>query len=185
MTATMGTTATTATWATRFGPFTAIAAIDAAGDDIVVASGWTDDPGRLLPLVARPLRPVEMGVRRELGAITRAVQAFDDGDVGAIDAIAVRQTSGPFREDVWSALRRVAPGTPVTYAALAVAAGRPTAVRAAGTACARNAAALFVPCHRAIGADGSLRGFAYGLDVKAALLAHEAGAAGSRPVSSP
>jgi len=174
MTATTAATAATATWTTRFGPFTVIAATDAT--EVVLAGGWTSGPGRLLPLVARSLRPVDLRARPDLGAITRAVEAFDDGDVAAIDTITVRQASGPFREEVWAALRQVAPGAPITYADLAAAAGRPPASRAAGTACARNAVALFVPCHRAIGTDGSLRGFAYGLDCKAALLAHEAAA---------
>jgi O-6-methylguanine DNA methyltransferase len=59
-------------------------------------------------------------------------------------------------------------------------AGQPAAVRAAASICARNAPALFVPCHRVLRSDGSLGGFAWGLDVKRSLLAREAAAAGAR-----
>ncbi|MFN3925139.1 MAG: methylated-DNA--[protein]-cysteine S-methyltransferase, partial [Pseudarthrobacter sp.] len=72
-------------------------------------------------------------------------------------------------------LRLVQPGQPVTYARYAELAGNPRAVRAAASACAFNAAALFVPCHRVIRTDGSLGGFRWGLPVKRSLLAREAG----------
>ncbi|MGB3953022.1 MAG: MGMT family protein, partial [Solirubrobacterales bacterium] len=62
----------------------------------------------------------------------------------------------------------------VSYATLAGMSGRPRAVRAAGTACGTNAAALFVPCHRVLRTDGTLGGFGWGLHVKESLLAHEA-----------
>ena len=66
----------------------------------------------------------------------------------------------------------------MTYTEYAAKAGRPLAVRAAAAACARNAAALFVPCHRVVRTDGGLGGFRWGLPVKRWLLAHEAGAGG-------
>jgi methylated-DNA-[protein]-cysteine S-methyltransferase len=64
-------------------------------------------------------------------------------------------------------------GAPVSYTDFANLAGRPLATRAAAQACARNAAALFVPCHRILRLDGSLGGFRWGLDVKRWLLAFE------------
>jgi methylated-DNA-[protein]-cysteine S-methyltransferase len=67
----------------------------------------------------------------------------------------------------------VKPGQPVSYTAFAALAGRPAATRAAAQACARNAVALFVPCHRVLRSDGSLGGFRWGLHVKRWLLAHE------------
>jgi methylated-DNA-[protein]-cysteine S-methyltransferase len=70
-------------------------------------------------------------------------------------------------------LRHVKPGEPVTYTAFAELTGRPRAVRAAAAACARNAAALFVPCHRVLRTDGTLGGYRWGLDVKRWLLDHE------------
>jgi len=102
------------------------------------------------------------------------VEAFSAGDVQAIDGVLVRQRSGPFLQDAWEQLRRVPAGRPATYAAFAARCGRPTAIRAAANACARNAAALFVPCHRVVGSDGGLTGFRWGTPVKRWLLDHEA-----------
>lgn len=159
-----------ATVATPAGPFTAV--VDA--DGAVLASGWTADPGTLLPVIHASLRPTAVTERPDLGAITRAVTAFHDGDVTAIDDVVVRQRSGAFLEHAWEVLRTVEPGRPVTYTEYADLAGRPEAVRAAAMACARNAAALFVPCHRVLRLDGSLGGFRWGLPVKKWLLSHEA-----------
>ena len=102
------------------------------------------------------------------------VDAFFAGDVEAIQEVRVRQRSGPFLEDAWDVLRTVPAGTPDTYASFAARCGRPSAVRAAANACARNAAALFVPCHRVLGSDGGLGGFRWGTPVKRWLLDHEA-----------
>ena len=89
--------------------------------------------------------------------------------------ITVRQHSGgAFLPAAWKTLRDVAPGAPVTYTELAARTGNPGAVRAAASACARNAAALFVPCHRVIGTDGTMRGCRWGTDIKRWLLEHEA-----------
>ncbi len=163
-------TAHFSTLATPAGPFTAV--VDA--DGAVLASGWTAGTDSLLPLIHGSLRPAEVSERPDLGAVTRAVADFHAGDVAAIDPIVVRQRSGPFLEHAWDVLRTVEPGSPVTYTAYAGLSGRPEAVRAAAMACARNAAALFVPCHRVLRLDGSLGGFRWGLAVKEWLLAHEA-----------
>jgi AraC family transcriptional regulator, regulatory protein of adaptative response / methylated-DNA-[protein]-cysteine methyltransferase len=78
-----------------------------------------------------------------------------------------------FQEAVWRALKAIPAGETRTYAELAALAGRPEAVRAAGTACGTNPLAVVVPCHRAKRADGTLGGYAYGLERKAALLTRE------------
>ncbi|MBT0565572.1 methylated-DNA--[protein]-cysteine S-methyltransferase [Williamsia sp. CHRR-6] len=161
--------ATCATLTMATGEFTAI--VDA--DDRVLASGWTADPDPLLELIHPDLRPSGVRTLPDLGAITRAVRAYDRGDVTAIDDISVHQRGGPFIEHAWTVLRTVAPGTPITYSEFAVRAGNDLAVRAAATACARNAAALFVPCHRIRRRDGGLGGFRYGLHIKQALIDHE------------
>jgi methylated-DNA-[protein]-cysteine S-methyltransferase len=150
------------------GPFAIV-----ASDDLVLASGWTADPAELLALIGPALRPASLTPRRDLGPITRAVEDYVAGDVHAIDAVPVAQAASPFLERAWAALRTIPAGAPETYAQLAARCGSPTAVRAAGSACARNPTALFVPCHRIVRTDGSLGGFAYGLDVKRWLLAHE------------
>jgi methylated-DNA-[protein]-cysteine S-methyltransferase len=79
----------------------------------------------------------------------------------------------PFQRQVWAALTTIPFGATWSYAKLARTVGRPAAVRAVGAANGRNPIALFVPCHRVIGADGSLTGYGGGLPRKRWLLAHE------------
>jgi AraC family transcriptional regulator, regulatory protein of adaptative response / methylated-DNA-[protein]-cysteine methyltransferase len=78
-----------------------------------------------------------------------------------------------FQQAVWRELSRIPPGETLSYAALAARAGRPKAVRAAGTACGANQVAVLIPCHRAQRGDGSLGGYAYGLERKVELLRRE------------
>jgi methylated-DNA-[protein]-cysteine S-methyltransferase len=166
-------TSTVETWA---GPFTVV--VD--GDGAVLASGWTADAGALLALVHPSLRRTEPDVRKDLGEITKAVRAYHDGDVRAVDAHPVRQHSdGAFLTTAWQVLRGVEPGQPISYAEFARLTGNPAASRAAAQACARNAAALFVPCHRILRSDGSLGGFRWGTNIKRRLLDHELRAAES------
>ncbi|MBX3594820.1 bifunctional DNA-binding transcriptional regulator/O6-methylguanine-DNA methyltransferase Ada [Sphingomonas sp.] len=78
-----------------------------------------------------------------------------------------------FQEAVWQALRSIPPGETRSYSQLAVAAGNPAAVRAAGSACGRNPVAVLIPCHRAQRSDGAMGGYAWGLDRKTALRRRE------------
>jgi AraC family transcriptional regulator, regulatory protein of adaptative response / methylated-DNA-[protein]-cysteine methyltransferase len=78
-----------------------------------------------------------------------------------------------FQEAVWRELRRIPPGETRSYAQIAAAAGKPTAVRAAGSANGANNVAVLIPCHRVIRSDGSLGGYAYGLEIKRELLKRE------------
>ena len=156
---------------TPAGPFTIV-----ADDDVVLASGWSAEPTDVVERISPTLRTTDWRRRDDLGDITKAVHAYLEGDVAAIDTIPVRQVGGPFLRQAWEALRDVLPGHPVSYSELAARCGQPAAVRAAANACARNAPALFVPCHRALRADGSLGGYRWGLDVKQWLLDHEAAA---------
>jgi methylated-DNA-[protein]-cysteine S-methyltransferase len=110
------------------------------------------------------------------GSVSEAVQAYLAGDAAALDAVKVRQPGGPFQQEVWLVMRGVPAGQTWSYAELATKAGRPAATRAAGTACARNLVAPFVPCHRIVRSDGGLGGYAYGLPVKRWLLALESAA---------
>ncbi len=142
-------------------------------DGAVRAAGFTADPQVLLALIHPALR-APLRERPDLGPVTAAVAAYLDGDLTAIDAVPVEQhTGGAFMAHAWTVLRQVKPGEPVTYTGFAELAGRPAAVRAAAAACARNAAALFVPCHRVLRTDGTLGGYRWGLDVKTWLLGHE------------
>ena len=166
-------TARYATVSTPPGPFTVVVTTGPDGEDVVLASGWTDDVADLLPVVHRSLRPDGLEGAESLPVLD-VVTAFSDGDLAAIDAVPVRQRSGPFLTDAWEVLRTVPAGQPDTYASFAMRCGRPSAVRAAAAACARNAAALFVPCHRVLATGGGLGGFRWGTPVKRWLLDHEA-----------
>jgi methylated-DNA-[protein]-cysteine S-methyltransferase len=165
--------ARSATVSTPPGPFTVVVGPDDDGRDVVLASGWTADLADLLPVVHRSLRPATVEPASRLPVLD-AVDAFFSGDVAAVDDVVVHQRSGPFLEEAWEVLRTVPAGRPDSYAAFAARCGRPSAVRAAANACARNAAALFVPCHRVLGSDGGLGGFRWGTPVKRWLLDHEA-----------
>ncbi|HEU0098248.1 MAG TPA: bifunctional DNA-binding transcriptional regulator/O6-methylguanine-DNA methyltransferase Ada [Allosphingosinicella sp.] len=108
-----------------------------------------------------------------------AMAELVDRTVAAVEAperphdlpLDVRGTA--FQEAVWRELARIPPGESLSYAALAARAGRPQAVRAAGTACGSNQIAVLIPCHRARRGDGSPGGYAYGLERKASLLERE------------
>lgn len=157
----------TTTLSTPAGPFTIVADADGA----VLAAGFTGDVAEVLSLVPPKLRTATTA---DLRLATDAVMSYLDGDLSAIDAVPVRQHGGgEFLTHAWDVLRDVKPGDPVTYRQFAQLSGRPTAVRAAAQACARNAVALFVPCHRIVRTDGGLGGYRWGLPVKRWLLAHE------------
>ncbi|MFJ4037555.1 methylated-DNA--[protein]-cysteine S-methyltransferase [Microbacterium sp. NPDC090007] len=140
----------------------------------VLVSGWTSDPDAVLARLRPDRRPVEI-VAAETAAAD-AVRAYYAGDLRAIDRVEVAQHGTALQLAGWQALRRIAPGEPLTYAGFASALGSPSAVRAAASICARNAVALFVPCHRVRRADGTMGGFAWGTGVKQRLLARESAA---------
>ncbi|MBG6183827.1 methylated-DNA-[protein]-cysteine S-methyltransferase [Arthrobacter sp. CAN_A214] len=172
MTSALLSPASVVTIPTPDGPFTIIETGGA-----VLSSGWTASVDELTGQIHPSLRhPIAGRGSPGLTSMTEAVRAYYDGDLAAIDGIAVRQVSGPFRSHAWDVLRSVRPGAPVTYTQYAELAGSAGAVRAAAGACARNAAALFVPCHRVVRTDGSLGGFRWGLEIKQRLLDREQGA---------
>lgn len=159
-----------ATVTTPLGPFTALVDEDGA----VLASGFTDAVADLLALVAPALRPEAVTARADLGDVTAAVVAFHEGDPAPAAAVAVRQAGGATLSAIWARMREVPAGEPTTYGDLAAAAGHPRGHRLAAAACVRNAATLFVPCHRVLRRGGGLGGYRWGLEVKQQLLDLEA-----------
>jgi methylated-DNA-[protein]-cysteine S-methyltransferase len=113
-------------------------------------------------------------------AARRPLQAYFEGDFDAVTFLATATNGTDFQRTVWDALRRVPVGRTISYSALAVQIGRPTAVRAVGLANGANPLAIVIPCHRVIGADASLTGYRGGLDRKRWLLAHESACTASR-----
>jgi len=149
-------------------------------DGTVLASGFTGLPDLLrrrgLPADTPPAPPEAVAVA------AAALGRYLAGDLAALDDVRVDQPGTAFQQRVWTALRAVPAGCPVTYAELGAAAGAsPGAARAIGQVCRRNLAAPFVPCHRVLPTGGGVGGYAYGADVKRRLLAHEGAGRTGRP----
>lgn len=175
------------TVSTPDGPFTIVTGhggSDGAADgvdrtDYVLASGWTAEIAELVGLIHPSLRPSHTEALPEeecdglLARAVAAVRSYYCGENSAPGDVPVLQVGGPFIERAWSRLREVPAGTTLTYTELARISGNPAASRAAASACARNAAALFVPCHRVRRSDGGIGEFRYGAAVKSALLRRE------------
>lgn len=109
----------------------------------------------------------------KIAVISDLLSDYFSGDIDAINGISVRQPGAKFSQAAWKAMRKVKAGKVLSYADLADRAGSIAAVRAAGSACAKNAIALVVPCHRIVKTGGALGNYAYGLSKKEWLLLHE------------
>jgi methylated-DNA-[protein]-cysteine S-methyltransferase len=107
------------------------------------------------------------------GNFRRALEAYFAGEVTAVDSLPLRTNGTAFQQQVWAALREIPPGTTMSYGELAQKVGRPGASRAVGRANGSNPIGIVVPCHRVIGADGSLTGYGGGMNRKRWLLDHE------------
>ena len=120
-------------------------------------------------------------VREDQEALAPVLAWLDGALAGAppgpTPACDLRLAATPFAHDVLAAIAAVPPGATVTYAGLADAVGRPSAIRAAASACARNPVPLLIGCHRIVRSDGSLGRYRGGADLKRTLLAREAAAA--------
>ena len=118
-----------------------------------------------------PDEPVER--TSDPGGAAKVLRRYFDGDLNALDDIEVEMNGTDFQRRVWKALRGVKAGRTTSYAAIAKTIGAPAAVRAVGAANGANPVAIIVPCHRIIGANGSLTGYGGGLRRKEWLLRHE------------
>lgn len=139
------------------------------------ALDWEEFARRLRRLLQRQYAtPIDVTEGKTPASVAEPLDAYFAGRIDAIGTIPVRTGGTPFQRSVWAALRRIPAGRPTSYGALAAAIDRPRAVRAVGLANGSNPIGLVVPCHRVIGADGTLTGYAGGLERKRWLLAHEA-----------
>jgi methylated-DNA-[protein]-cysteine S-methyltransferase len=139
------------------------------------AVDWREYEARMLRLLR--LHYGESGFRlgpaRNGNSLTRTISSYFEGELTAIDTLAVETGGTPFQQEVWQALRQIPCGATISYARLAEQIGRSTAVRAVGSANGSNPIGIVVPCHRVIGADGSLTGYGGGIERKRWLLQHE------------
>jgi methylated-DNA-[protein]-cysteine S-methyltransferase len=154
------------TVATPFGPMSLL-----GSEDCLHVASFSDDLDALRDRLPASLRAAP--VKRGETSAAAALRDYFAGNVDALARVEVSQPGGAFHTAVWKEMRSIPPGTTVSYSDLAARAGAPRAVRAAGSACARNAVCLFVPCHRVVRSDGSLGGYYYGLATKRRLLEHE------------
>ncbi|MEY3469670.1 MAG: hypothetical protein RLZZ575_130 [Actinomycetota bacterium] len=109
----------------------------------------------------------------KLEGITEIVKDWIDGDLDAFRKIKLKQDGAEFMQSCWNQLRKIDGGKVLSYAQLAKKAGNAKAVRAAGSACAKNLIAPFVPCHRIIKTNGDIGNYGFGVSLKKALLEHE------------
>jgi methylated-DNA-[protein]-cysteine S-methyltransferase len=153
------------------------------GDMQVVADGegnlratfWTDHEEDLRRVLTRHYggNDIELEAARNPHELTDALAGYFAGDLHGIDNLPVETAGTAFQRQVWRALREIPCGTTISYAQLAERIGRPSAVRAVGLANGSNPIGVVVPCHRVIGANGSLTGYGGGIERKRWLLDHE------------
>ena len=141
-------------------------------DQILLAAGFTTHD-ELIPGLSQADRDSEFKKVNSLPVISDLLNDYFDGELRALDGIKVDQPGEKFSQSAWKNMRKVAPGKVISYAELAKKSGSPDAVRAAGSACARNLIAVVVPCHRIVKTGGALGNYAYGLEYKDWLLRHE------------
>ena len=143
-------------------------------DDLETPIGrlWLASDGERLREVSFG-RPSKGVTRRDPQGFTSVLRAYFAGDRRALDTLPAEGEGTPFQRSVWAALRQIPCGTTTSYGQLAAKLGKPGASRAVGLANGQNPIAVVVPCHRVIGADGSLTGYGGGLHRKRWLLLHE------------
>jgi methylated-DNA-[protein]-cysteine S-methyltransferase len=147
-------------------------------------AAWVDDEGKLVRfrLHATGAALVDPRAVRDPKALSEVRRQVDEYTQGRRKQFELELAAeGPdFDKRVWAALLDIPFGTTTSYGTVAKAIGEPQAARAVGAANGANPIALIVPCHRVIGADGSLTGYGGGLPLKRKLLAHEAKVSGFR-----
>lgn len=151
------------------------------GDGAVRALDFADYEARLLRLLRLHYGAVSLTPGAASAPVREAVQRYFDGEVEALAGLTVKTGGTPFQRAVWAALMQIPAGTTESYGQLAARIGSPKAVRAVGLANGANPVGVIVPCHRVVGANGKLTGYAGGLERKRWLLAHEAGAGAVAP----
>jgi methylated-DNA-[protein]-cysteine S-methyltransferase len=154
-----------------------------ADENYLCALEFADYKARTVEFLSKRFGSFQLQPKQNPLAISERVQAYFQGDYTALDDIPVSTGGTDFQQQIWLALRTIPAGTVTTYGQLAAQLGKPTASRAIGLANSQNPIAIVLPCHRVIGANGQLTGYAGGLERKRWLLEHEqVKLAGANPV---
>ena len=148
-------------------------ALVADGLGTLYAVDWTDHEARLAELVRHYHGPVQFRPARNPAGLSLRLRRYFGGDRAALDGLAPAVSGTPFQQRVWTALRGIPWGGTISYGELARRVGAPAAVRAVGRANGANPVSIVVPCHRVIGANGTLTGYGGGMHRKEWLIAHE------------
>ncbi|MEM7467934.1 MAG: methylated-DNA--[protein]-cysteine S-methyltransferase [Pseudomonadota bacterium] len=139
----------------------------------LVALDFEDYEERMQTLLERYYGDVALNTKKDMAGISSKMRAYFAGDLSAIDEIPVANEGSDFQKVVWRHLRKIPAGETWSYGQLAKSIGKPSASRAVGLANGSNPIAIVVPCHRVIGANGTLTGYGGGLERKKWLLEHE------------
>jgi methylated-DNA-[protein]-cysteine S-methyltransferase len=150
-----------------------IALLVTDSDGILRALDWEDYELRMRGLLRLQYGNLVLRDGRSPRDVRAALSAYFNGDLASLGAIKWRVAGTPFQRKVWTALPAIPPGTTMSYGALAAQLGTPNAMRAVGHANGSNPLSVVVPCHRLIGANGSLVKYGGGLERKRWLLEHE------------
>jgi len=139
------------------------------------ATFWTENDRELPRMLERVYPGLEIRLEPSVDphGLSTALRAYFAGDLHAIDGLPAESAGTMFQREVWRALREIPCGTTISYGELSRRIGRPDAVRAVGLANGANPIGVVVPCHRVIGANGSLTGYGGGIQRKRWLLDHE------------
>jgi methylated-DNA-[protein]-cysteine S-methyltransferase len=144
-----------------------------ANGEQLCALDYADCESRMQRLLRARYGDIRLQEKPDGCRFSRALRAYVAGDLTSIDDLPVCTGGTPFQQQVWATLRTIRPGAVMTYRELAERVGRPSAYRAVGMTNALNPIAIVIPCHRLVGADGTLTGYAGGLACKRWLLEHE------------
>lgn len=153
------------TFETPLGEMTAV-----FSDDTLVLLDFSDTLDRIEKLLNRRYPDYQKTIRENPCNIRGHVQAYFQGNRNAFKGVKIDTGGTPFQQSVWRALQKILHGKTLSYKQLAEKVDRPKAHRAVGAANGKNPIAILIPCHRVIGNDGSLTGYAGGVERKRKLL---------------
>ena len=142
-------------------------------DGILLALDFDDCEARMTKLLSKRFKTIELHSVKNPAGVSDAIAQYFSGSLSALSDIPMATGGTPFQKRVWQELANIPPGSLLTYGELARMIGKPGGAQAVGMANSLNPISIALPCHRVIGANGSLTGYAGGIDRKQWLLNHE------------